>query len=252
MKNITSWNNVGDWYDTLLQNEDTYQNKVILPNILRLADVKKDMKILDLACGQGFFSRAFSDAGARVIGVDLSSKLITSAKKNVPNAKFYISSAHKLGCISDCSLDDVIIILAIQNIENISEVFKEVHKKLKKEGKLLLVLNHPAFRNPGVSSWGFDEQNKKQYRRIDAYMTESKREIDMHPGAKEKTITVSFHRPLQVYFKTLANAGFQISRLEEWISHKESEKGMRKEEEDRTRREFPLFLCIEAVSNSLK
>ena len=249
MKNNTSWNNVGDWYDTLLQNEDTYQNKVILPNILRLADVKKGTKILDLACGQGFFSRAFSDAGARVIGVDLSSKLITSAKKNVPNAKFYISSAHKLGCVADKSLDVVIIILAIQNIENISEVFKEVNKKLKKGGKLLLVLNHPAFRIPGASSWGYTEKEKKQYRRIDAYMTESKREIDMHPGAKEKITTVSFHRPLQVYFKTLANAGFVVSRLEEWISHKESEKGTRKEEEDRTRKEFPLFLCLEAISH---
>jgi ubiquinone/menaquinone biosynthesis C-methylase UbiE len=248
MKNTTSWNNVGDWYDSLLQDENTYQNKVILPNILRLSDVRKGMKVLDLACGQGFFSRAFSDSGADVIGVDLSSKLITNAKKNVPNAKFYISSAHKLGCIVDHSLDIAIIILAIQNIENISEVFKEVNKKLKKEGKLLLVLNHPAFRNPGISSWGFDMENKKQYRRIDAYMTESKKEIDMHPGSKEKLTTLSFHRPLQVYFKTLANAGFQISRLEEWISHKESEKGTRKEEEDRTRKEFPLFLCLEAVS----
>ncbi|MCK9351462.1 MAG: class I SAM-dependent methyltransferase [Candidatus Pacebacteria bacterium] len=248
MKKSTSWEHVGDWYDDLLRDEDTYQNKVILPNVVRLAALKNGMKVLDLACGQGFFSRAFADAGAAVVGTDISAKLIAIAKKNVSNAKFFVSPAHRLEMIQEHSLDAATIILAAQNIENISEVFKEIQKKLKPGGKLLLVLNHPAFRNPGASSWGFDEQAKKQYRRIDAYMTESKREIDMHPGSQKKITTVSFHRPLQVYFKTLANAGFQISRLEEWVSHRESEKGPRKEEEDRTRREFPLFLCIEAKS----
>jgi ubiquinone/menaquinone biosynthesis C-methylase UbiE len=248
MKKDTSWNSVGDWYDSMLRGEDTYQNKVILPNVLRLAAIKQGTKVLDLACGQGFFSRAFVDLGASVIGADLSSKLIASAKKNVPQGKFFVSHAHKLAFVPDRSLDLATIILAAQNIENISEVFKEVNKKLKKGGKLLLVLNHPAFRNPGSTSWGFDESAKKQYRRVDSYMTESKRETDMHPGAREKTTTVSFHRPLQVWFKTLANAGFRVTRLEEWISHKESEKGPRKEAEDTARKEFPLFLCIEAVS----
>ena len=247
MKNDTSWNDVSNWYDTLLQNEDTYQTQVILPNIKRLAGIKKGTKVLDLACGQGFFSQTFVLEGGEVVGVDLSTKLIETAKKNIPNAKFFASPAHKLPMVPDNSLDVVTIILAIQNIENVSEVFKEVSKKLKKGGKLLLVLNHPAFRNPGASSWGFDEKEKKQYRRIDSYMTESKREIDMHPGAQKKTLTVSFHRPLQVYFKTLTNAGFMISRLEEWVSNRQSEKGPRREAEDYARKEFPLFLCLEAT-----
>ncbi len=248
MKNNTSWNEVADWYDTLLKEDNTYQSQVILPNTLRLLSIKKGAKILDLACGQGFFAHAFLKEGGDVVGVDISSNLIKAAQKNVPGVKFFASPAHKLSMIPDNSLDSVAVILALQNILNISEVFNEVHKKLKKGGKFLIVLNHPAFRNPGASSWGFDEQQKKQYRRLDSYMTESKREIDMHPGSTEKITTVSFHRPLQVWFKTLANAGFQISRLEEWISHKQSEKGKRREAEDIARKEFPLFMCIEAVS----
>ena len=72
----------------------------------------------------------------------------------------------------------------------------------------------------------------------------------MHPGKAargEKTQeTYSFHRPLQVYAKILANAGFVIARIEEWESHRESEKGPRREAEDRARKEFPLFLAIVA------
>ncbi len=256
MKTDTSWNNVSDWYDELLTGSDTYQSKVILPNLLRLVGAKKGMKILDLACGQGFFSEAFVREGAEVIGIDISSNLIKIAKERVRGAKFFVASAEKISFIPDHSIDAVLVTLAIQNIQNISAVFREVKRVLSPKGKMFLVLNHPSFRIPGASAWGFDEISKKQYRRIDSYLTESKNEIDMHPGLSavalakaegkiHKDTTVSFHRPLQVYFKVLANNGLAVSRLEEWISHKESGKGPRKEEEDRTRKEFPLFLCLE-------
>ncbi|MCX6739157.1 MAG: class I SAM-dependent methyltransferase [Candidatus Parcubacteria bacterium] len=246
MKTGTSWDNVSDWYDELLAGSDTYQSKVILPNLLRLVGAKKGMKILDLACGQGFFSEAFVREGVEVIGVDISSNLIKMAKERVRGAKFFVASAEKISFIPDHSIDVVLVTLAIQNIQNISAVFCEVKRVLSPKGKMFLVLNHPSFRIPGASAWGFDEISKKQYRRIDSYLTESKHEIDMHPGKEGNTQkTVSFHRPLQVYFKVLANNGLAVSRLEEWISHKESGKGPRKEEEDRTRKEFPLFLCLE-------
>lgn len=246
MKKETSWDNVSDWYDELLNRSDTYQSKVILPNLLRLVGAKKGMKILDLACGQGFFSEAFVREGAEVVGVDISSNLINKAKERVRGVKFFVAPAHELSFIPDHSIDAVIITLAIQNIENISAVFREAKRALSPSGKMFLVLNHPTFRIPGSSAWGFDEANKKQYRRVDAYLSESKNEIDMHPGKEGNTKkTVSFHRSLQVYFKVLANNGLAVSRLEEWTSHKESGKGPRKEEEDRTRKEFPLFLCLE-------
>ncbi|MCX6716038.1 MAG: hypothetical protein NT077_03410, partial [Candidatus Taylorbacteria bacterium] len=92
----------------------------------------------------------------------------------------------------------------------------------------------------------------KQYRRIDSYLSDGQIEIDMTPGendpAKKKT-TMSFHRPLQSYFKALNKAGFAVSRLEEWISHKKSQNGPRAAEEDRIRKEIPMFLMLEAVKN---
>ena len=49
------------------------------------------------------------------------------------------------------------------------------------------------------------------------------------------------------YFKQLQKAGFLVSRLEEWVSHKTSEAGPREAAENRARNEFPLFLFLEAV-----
>lgn len=250
----TSWGKVADWYSDLLEKEEgTYQKELILPNLLRLLEIKKGETILDLACGQGFFSREFLKAGARVIGVDVARELIHLAneltKKELPTVKteFIISPADDLSFIKDKSIDKVVIVLAIQNIENVAGVFKECQRVLRPAGKLFLVLNHPAFRIPKQSSWEWDEKNKSQYRRVDQYLSESKIEIQMHPGDNPSEKTISFHRPLQYYFKLLGKNGFAVDRLEEWNSHKKSQPGPRAKAEDKIRKEIPIFMCLEAI-----
>jgi ubiquinone/menaquinone biosynthesis C-methylase UbiE len=249
--NKTSWNSVAEWYNTHLEKSaDSYQEKVIMPNVLRVLDPKPGIKVLDIACGQGYFSRAFTETGATVIGCDISKELIELAKKHSPkNIEYHTTPADDLSFVKDVSIDAAVIVLAIQNIENIVGTFSECARTLKPGGRLVIVLNHPVFRIPGRSSWEWDEKSAVQYRRMDAYMSESQNKIDMNPGKnkiEDKNFTISFHRPLQSYFKALTKAGFVVSRLEEWISHKESQKGPRAEEEDRMRKEIPLFLCLEA------
>ena len=245
----TSWGKVADWYDEMLDEKDnTYQKNVILPNILRLMDIKKGEIILDLACGSGFFSREFFKKGAKVVGVDISAELIDIAKKKSPKEiEYHVLSADKLASVEEKSVDKIAVILAIQNIENISGVFSECNRVLKNGGKIFLVMNHPAFRIPKLSGWTFDDKNKIQYRRIDEYMSELKSKIEMHPGKDKSERTVSFHRPLQYYFKMLKKNRFCVSGLEEWISDKKSQPGPRAIAEDKARKEFPLFLFIEAI-----
>ncbi len=245
-KTNTSWGGVADWYDTHLETDtDSYQEKVIAPNLLRLLSLKKGDMILDLACGQGFFSRKFLAEGATVLGVDISKELIEAAKKRGTGITYSVSPAHKLPFIKNASIDAVTIILAIQNIENMQEVFHEVHRVLKTNGRLVLVMNHPTFRIPKVSSWGFDPSTGTQYRRIDEYLSSSRTKIVVHPGIKNSEETVSYHRSLQDFFKSLNKAGFCVTKLEEWISHKKSGKGPRQKAEDKSRREIPLFLALE-------
>ncbi|PIQ35985.1 MAG: SAM-dependent methyltransferase [Candidatus Yonathbacteria bacterium CG10_big_fil_rev_8_21_14_0_10_43_136] len=244
----TSWGGVAHWYDTLLARDDTYQARVILPNILRAMAIIKGERVLDLACGQGFFTRAFFQEGADATGVDLGKQLVLIARKESPKEiKYFSHSAENLSLFEDSSFEKIAILLAIQNIEAPHKVFKECARVLKPHGKLFIVLNHPAFRIPKASAWGYDEEAKTQYRRVDSYMSESKVEIEMNPSKRDTKTTISFHRPLQYYFKTLANSGFVVARLEEWLSHRESESGPRKKAEDRARKEIPMFLFLEVL-----
>jgi ubiquinone/menaquinone biosynthesis C-methylase UbiE len=284
----TSWGNVAGWYDEMLEGQDgreldgarreTYQSALILPNLIRVLSPQRGETILDIACGQGFFSREIAKkiakTGGHVIASDIADELITLARTHPdPISKdidYHISSADKLDFCPSESVSAAVIILALQNIENIFGVFQECARVLISAGKnsnrdinngrLVIVLNHPAFRIPKHSSWQWDEAGHTQYRRIDAYMSDSRERIDMNPGALAqgmkkgkneknnavKNSTISFHRPLQVYFKALAKAGFAVTRLEEWVSHKQSAAGPRAIEENRIRKEIPMFLMIEA------
>ncbi|MBI5654694.1 class I SAM-dependent methyltransferase [Candidatus Uhrbacteria bacterium] len=247
----TSWGKSADWYNVLLEQGGTYQSDLILPNLKRLVAPKKGEKILDLACGQGFFSREFALAGARVCGVDISPELIAKAKIMSPSLKidYQVSPAHELDAFEDGSFDKVISVLAIQNIHNPDEVFKACERVLVPNGSLFLVLNHPAFRIPTHSSWGWDDQDGVQYRRVDRYLSEFKSEIQMHPGSNSSEVTFSYHRPLQTYFKWLRSAGFQVRNVEEWASNKTSDSGPRANAENSSRREIPLFMYLEAVKS---
>jgi ubiquinone/menaquinone biosynthesis C-methylase UbiE len=214
----------------------------------------KGKKILDLACGQGQFSRLMRDKGAHITGIDLGKELIAIAESQ--NVSIKIAGTHKalylqgsaddLYMLKESTFDVVVCILALQNIENLQKTIEEAKRVLTPKGSFVFVLNHPSFRNPRQTHWGFDEEHDTQFRRVDEYMSESHYKIDMTPGSKtDKKFTVSFHRPLQVYVKALSKAGLSITRLEEWVSHKESEKGPRQKAENKSRKEIPLFMCIE-------
>ncbi len=241
-----SWGSVAEWYDKHLTGENTYHNKVVLPNLIRLVAPKRGESVVDLACGNGFFSEAFAKEGAQVTGIDVSEELITIARKNAPSVSFHVGSAEKFDIVSDESKDKVVIVLAIQNIEHTAKVFAEAARVLKPGGVLHIVMNHPAFRIPKRSSWEYDEKQKVQYRRVEEYLSESRSAIDMHPGKANSPQTVSYHRPLQYYFKLLQKSGFVVERLEEWTSHKESDSGPRAKAENDARKEFPLFLYLGA------
>lgn len=249
----TSWGPVASWYDKHLEgSKDTYHEKVVYPNLVRLLGDVKGKKVLDLACGQGQFSQILAQAGASVTGVDIGKELIAIAEKNNTNHKFslhyFVGASDDLFMVKDKTIDIVVCVLALQNIEKLADTLKEASRVLKDGGKFLCVINHPAFRNPTHTHWGYDDAEGKQYRRVEEYLSESKIKIDMTPGSRtDKKFTVSFHRPLQLYVKLLSKASFAITRMEEWESHKESEKGPRQKAENKARKEIPLFMCIESV-----
>lgn len=76
-------------------------------------------------------------------------------------------------------------------------------------------------------------------------------EIVMNPGevagGAQASTTYTFHRPTQSYIKALAGTGFMVDALEQWPSSRTSQPGPRAAEENRARREIPMFLAFRAI-----
>jgi ubiquinone/menaquinone biosynthesis C-methylase UbiE len=255
-KSTTSWSSVSSWYDEYLKDENNYQHKVILPNLLRLLNIQNnDIKLLDVGCGQGFFmEKILLHHDVQIHGIDLSSGLLKIAEeKFVDNKKVILkqTSASNMSHIKDNTFDRIYSVLALQNMDDLDKVMSEIQRVIKKDGRCVFVINHPTFRVPKESDWYFNRILNKQGRITYTYMSDKKYVIDMNPGLKamgQRTEeTVSFHHPLQFYSKVFSKHGFAISKIEEWISHKKSEEGLKKRVEDDARKEIPLFMCFELI-----
>jgi len=246
-----SWETASKWYNKAVgEKGHYYHQKVVLPGVLKLLDLESytRIKIVDLACGQGILSRHLP-RGIDYLGVDASSSLIRAAEKfkKEPNHRFLTADLNRPLAVKESDFTHATILLALQNVEKPDQVIQSAARLLQKDGKLLLVLNHPCFRIPRQSSWEVDKAKKIQFRRLDRYLSPLKIPIQTHPSkGKASEATLTYHYPLSSYSRWLHEAGFAIELMEEWISDKKSQGGAAAME-DRARKEFPLFLAISAI-----
>lgn len=249
------WDSAGAWYDKLVGvRGHYYHSHVILPRVQALLKCERGARpaLLDLGCGQGLLARKLPKR-YRYVGVDASPALIAAAKKRAGQMPWEFL-VHDLNLPLEHECKDftaAICILSAQHIRDLATLFCSAAHHLVPDGLFVLVLNHPCFRVPRQSSWGFDAAKKWQYRRIDRYMAHLCVPIQTHPSQGEASVhTLSYHYPLSHYAHHLKQAGFAIHDVEEWCSDKES-MGKRAKAENQARKEFPLFLTIIARKKAL-
>ncbi len=242
----TAWDQAARWYDALVGDHGSdYQKDIIMPGATKLMNLIKGHRVLDLACGQGVFSRYLLAKGMQVEGLDTSEELLRLARtRSKPAISFHLADAREPDTFEESHFDAVACLLALQNMEEIAPTFKNVARWLKPEGRFVMVVTHPCFRIPRQSHWGWDEEKKIEYRRVDRYATDLSIPIITPPLAGSKGHTTTYHRSLQTYFAALADAGLCVESLEEWASKKESQPGKRAKAENRARKEIPLFLSL--------
>jgi len=265
------WDHVAGWYEGLVAGKrgDFHEN-VVLPGVVRLLECFPGQRVLDIACGEGVLCRRLAQLGVACTGVDASGQLVEAARKlaaHLPaehRPRLAVGDARHLGAVPELakareSFDAASCVLALMNMDPFEPVLHGAAAMLKPGGLFVAVVLHPAFRSPGQTSWGWDAAAPaepgsppavRQYRRVDAYLSIARRAIVMNPAqaaeGKPAVTTVTWHRPIEVYVQAFASAGLLIDTLEEWPSHRVSEPGPRAAEEDRARREIPMFLAMRA------
>lgn len=246
------WDGVAGWYDKLVGADGSdYHRNVILPATMDLLAVQEGDAVLDLCCGQGVLVRHLLAAGAaRVLGVDASGKLIGAARQRYGGEKkaaFLRADACAPGDWADGSFDAAACVMAVHDVPDADGLMRNLSAALKPGGRLVIVMMHPCFRIPKESHWGWDADQKVQYRRLDRYGKSLEIGIQTRPGLGTDEGTVFYHRPLADIITAMGKAGLGVTKCTELFSHRRSQVGPFSKAEHRAAEEFPLFLGLAAV-----
>ena len=143
------------------------------------------------------------------------------------------------------SHDAATLLLCIQDMDPLEDVMRGLDWALRSTARVVLLLTHPAFRQPRHSGWGYDEGRKLTYRRVDGYLGEMAVPMKSLGGGQP---TRSFHRPISAYVNALAEAGFMTDAMLELPDLPPDRRpGKVARGDARANAEIPMFLGLRAV-----
>lgn len=247
----TSWDPLATWYNGWMgEHGSEHHREVAVPALMRLLRPQPDESILDVGCGQGVLVGPLVRAGARYTGVDASPRLLALARRHHrQEGRFVLGDARALARLPELegkAFDAVVFLLSLQDMDPLERVLAEAARVLRRTGRLVLLLTHPAFRIPRQSGWGWDPGRKLVYRRVDRYLTPLPVPLSPLGGKGAGTVTRSFHRPIGAYINALADAGLRVDRMEEIPAHTLHVEGSNARADSHARKEIPLFLALRA------
>lgn len=244
----TSWEQVAGWYDGWVGEQGSrYHRATAIPAVLELLGDLRGQSVLDVGAGQGVLAPYLAEAGAaRYTGVDASRRLIEIARRrHGAIGRFVVGDARRLPALADlepAEHDAAVFCLSIQDMDGLEDVVAGLDWALRPSARVVLVMTHPAFRQPRHSGWGTDEGRGLHVRRIDAYLEPMAVPMKSLGGGPA---TRSFHRPISTYVNALAAAGFATDRMLELPDVTVDPR--RDRARARAEAQIPLFLGLRAV-----
>jgi SAM-dependent methyltransferase len=106
-----------------------------IPGLLAAACVKRDSKVLDVACGPGMVCAAAELRGAVAVGVDLSSGMIAVAQRLHPRTEFRLADVEHLPFV-DNQFDAVVCNFGLGHFPRPERCVAECARVLKSDGRL--------------------------------------------------------------------------------------------------------------------
>lgn len=197
-------------------------------------------KIVDLGCGFGWFCRWAREQGAaRVLGIDLSEKMLAQARSTTtdPAITYMRADLERLD-LPESAFDLAYSSLALHYVEDIAMLLATVHRALVPGASLVMSMEHPVYTAPTPPGWSIDNKGRKTWP-IDRYFIEGARHVDWLTSG-----VVKQHRTLGTIFNPLISSGFTISRIEEFCPTEEQIAARPQLAEERER---PMFLLVAAA-----
>lgn len=194
------YNSIADSYFTKMYKSSRwgkYVNYIEKKSVIDIWQLQKNEKInkekiLDLGMGPGRWSKFFINVGfLKVIGLDLSDKMVAMARKEIKSIKFrsVIADIENIP-FKDCSFDKVFCFRTFKYLPNPKNAINEIVRVTKNNGGILLELPNKSLQNgllklfsifiiqsnpdikPNSSWWYFNKAKLYSYVEIKALLKE--------------------------------------------------------------------------------
>jgi len=170
------------------------------------------LKVVDLGCGYGWFSRWASEHGAHsVLGFDVSEKMLEQARNTTSAANIQYARADLEHLdLAEGSFDLAYSSLALHYIKDLAGLFAKVYAALKPGSRFVFSIEHPIFMAPRNPGWLIDSEGRKHWP-LDSYQLEGERVTNWLAEG-----VIKQHRTVGTLLNTLIAAGFTIRHVNEW------------------------------------
>jgi ubiquinone/menaquinone biosynthesis C-methylase UbiE len=165
--------------------------------------------VLDAGCGTGYLSARLRGQGARVVGVDLSEKMIQIARDQHPDIDFRVDSISELTAVGDAQFDLVVSNYVLMDIPDLDSALRNFARVLRPRGAAVAVFSHPCFPQ------GRATQRDGQVTYVWSFPYFERRKRVDPPWGRFTSEFIWFHRPLSDYWKAFRDAGFRVVEFEE-------------------------------------
>jgi 2-polyprenyl-3-methyl-5-hydroxy-6-metoxy-1,4-benzoquinol methylase len=221
-----AWEHNALWWDEYMGEGRDFQNLLIGPATERLLEIKPGEVILDVACGNGAFSRRMAELGARVVAFDLSESFIKRARERTSayadRIDYLVLDASDEGQLLELGrqrFDSAVCTMALMDMITIQPLISALRELLQEGGRFVFSVLHPCFNSSSGCSQVAEEEDRegeihtrysvKVWKYIQPTVAQGLGVVGQ-PVAQ-----YYFHRPLSVLFGSCFGAGFVLDGLEE-------------------------------------
>ncbi|HXF40845.1 MAG TPA: class I SAM-dependent methyltransferase [Blastocatellia bacterium] len=142
-------------YDLWSETYDVTPNPVVAMDsrhTIKVLAPEKDELILDAGCGTGRNLKQLLQAGSRPIGIDFSQGMLSVARREHPDVPLALADLEQPLPFVTATFDAVLCALIGEHLRNLSAVFREFQRVLKKGGRLVFSVYHPAMSAAGIEA----------------------------------------------------------------------------------------------------
>jgi SAM-dependent methyltransferase len=228
-------------YSRLPRSVDGLDGASEWPAMRALLPPMAGLRVLDLGCGFGWFARwARQEGAASVLAIDVSANMLKrAAEMTQDSAITYAIGDMETLDVPAASFDLAYSSLAFHYVANLRHTFAVIHRALMPGAPFVFSVEHPLYTAPSAPGFVTSADGRRVWP-VDRYLDEGDRRTDWLAKG-----VIKRHRAVGGYINPLLDAGFALTRLEEWGPTAEQ---IAKRPEWAVERERPMFMLVAARS----